>query len=185
MFEINSDSSAVINTQNLWMISGEYDSAHHHAEYGNNSNGIQEDHNYYYKVLNEQDISRIFAPIVQPSFKGDVNMNNSLNVNGTVESGSLNVSNHSNLHDVSMQDLSAENTTLSSVNVVNNAQLNTVSGVALEISDSTSLNTLTVKLNKSSNGSGPLDLPPNVLSLAPAGLSLDKSQEGICPAYNK
>ena len=41
------------------------------------------------------------------------------------------------------------------------------------------LNISTVNLNKSSSGSGPLDLPPNVFSLAPAGLSFDKSQVGI------
>ena len=47
------------------------------------------------------------------------------------------------------------------------------------------LNTLTVKLNKASRGSGPLDLPPNVLSGAPFSLILDKSHCGICPAYNR
>ena len=42
----------------------------------------------------------------------------------------------------------------------------------------------TVNLNKSSRGSGPDDLPPNVFNLAPAGRRRDKSHLGICPEYN-
>ena len=40
------------------------------------------------------------------------------------------------------------------------------------------LNVSTVKLNKSTNGSGPEDLPPKVLSLAPAARTLDTSHAG-------
>ena len=41
------------------------------------------------------------------------------------------------------------------------------------------LNMFTVNVNKSTKGSGQLDLTTNVFNLAPAGLSLDKSQLGI------
>ena len=46
------------------------------------------------------------------------------------------------------------------------------------------LKTLTVKFMRDSSGSGPLARPPNVLRGAPAGLTFDKSQRGICPTYN-
>jgi hypothetical protein len=42
---------------------------------------------------------------------------------------------------------------------------------------------LVEKENKSINGSGPLALPPNVFSLEPLGLTLEKSQLGISPSY--
>ena len=47
------------------------------------------------------------------------------------------------------------------------------------------MNTPTQKLNRSSKGSGPDALPPNVFSLAPAGRTLLKSHFGILPAYSK
>ena len=43
------------------------------------------------------------------------------------------------------------------------------------------LKTLIVKSNRFTSGCGPDDLPPIVLSLAPAGLSLLMSIVGICP----
>ena len=42
-------------------------------------------------------------------------------------------------------------------------------------------NNLTVKLNKSTRGAGPDALPPNTLSLEPAGLIFDTSQVGTSP----
>src|SRR6056300_1136315 len=38
--------------------------------------------------------------------------------------------------------------------------------------------------NSSTNGAGPDALPPNVFSLAPAGLTCDTSHFGTCPTYN-
>src|SRR5210317_592031 len=40
------------------------------------------------------------------------------------------------------------------------------------------------KRNNSSRGAGPDALPPNVFSLAPAGLTCDTSHFGTCPTYN-
>ena len=42
----------------------------------------------------------------------------------------------------------------------------------------------TAKLKRFSKGSGPDARPPKVLSGAPAGRTLDKSQRGIWPMYN-
>ena len=39
--------------------------------------------------------------------------------------------------------------------------------------------------NKLSKGVGPDALPPNIFSLAPAGLTRDKSHLGISPAHSK
>ena len=47
------------------------------------------------------------------------------------------------------------------------------------------LNFAIVKSNKLTNGCGPEDLPPIVLSLAPAGRTLDTSIAGICPDQSK
>ena len=41
-----------------------------------------------------------------------------------------------------------------------------------------------VKLNRSTKGAGPDARPPKVLSLAPAGRTLDTSHLGISPAYS-
>ena len=46
------------------------------------------------------------------------------------------------------------------------------------------LNVLTEKLNNSTRGPGPLALPPNVLSLAPAGRTRVTSHLGISPAHS-
>ena len=46
------------------------------------------------------------------------------------------------------------------------------------------LNVPTTNINKSINGAGPDALPPNVFSLAPAGLTNDTSHLGISPAHS-
>ena len=46
------------------------------------------------------------------------------------------------------------------------------------------LNRSTQNSNSSANGSGPLALPPNVTSLAPAGRISLRSHLGICPVNN-
>jgi len=47
------------------------------------------------------------------------------------------------------------------------------------------LNVVTAKLNRSTNGAGPLALPPKIFSLAPAGRTLETSHLGISPAHRR
>ena len=55
----------------------------------------------------------------------------------------------------------------------------------VNFSPEASLNLATTKLNRSTNGAGPLARPPNVFNFAPAGLTRLTSHKGMTPLYKE